>query len=221
MVYSVSGGINTGKDEVVNMLSYILSSETPNFEDYSKGNTKINGNISNLKFAKKVKEMVACLLDMTYEDMNDDLVKNEEVILGGKSFTVRELQISLANEWGRDIISPKIWVETSGIKKYKEGETIFLNSDLRFIDEIEVIKDYPSYNILLKRPFLERFPEEKKHGETIYDYPQDLEFTNPKLFQYVTNISERPLSDDLFDFVLYNDSDLKGLFNKLKNKIKL
>ena len=71
----ISGKINSGKDLVGEMLTYIDSSNNPSYEDYT---TYINlgSDIKIKKCAGKLKEIVAIIIGCTIKDLEDEVFKN-------------------------------------------------------------------------------------------------------------------------------------------------
>lgn len=70
-IIGIKGSIKSGKDEVTKMLQYLMNGnyKTPSYDNYLKWDGK--SKIKNIKFAGKIKEMLATMLGVTLEKFED------------------------------------------------------------------------------------------------------------------------------------------------------
>ena len=83
-----------------------------------------------MSFAEPIKRMLACI-GLSHEDLHGDRKEEPNDMLEGK--TPRYAMQTLGTEWGRDFISPNIWVNVvkHDILKYEIKDDIVID-DCRF-----------------------------------------------------------------------------------------
>lgn len=160
MVIGIIGKAGSGKDTVGEIMHKFLAQRDARDNNYSKDKT-YNWQIR--KFADKLKQMVSILTDTPLEVIEDPMVK--EAPLGddyklvtyksGKvkkttEHTIRTLMQTLGTSWGREMISPDLWVNTL-FKNYKEGSK-WIITDVRFENEAKAIKDRGGLLIKISSP---------------------------------------------------------------------
>ena len=92
-----------------------------------------------LRFADKLKRMMK-ELGLSNEEIEGNLKFTPCELLGGK--TPRHAMQTLGTEWGRDLITPNLWVNALDrqLQKYvKEGCNNFVVDDLRFVNELNYL----------------------------------------------------------------------------------
>ena len=89
-----------------------------------------------MSFAEPIKRMLACV-GLSSEELYGDRKQEPSYILDGK--TPRYAMQTLGTEWGRDLISPNIWVNIikNGIKEL--GGNFIVIDDCRFSNEVGMI----------------------------------------------------------------------------------
>lgn len=137
----ISGHINSGKDLVGEMLTYIDSSDKPSYEEYTTY-IGLGSDVKIKKCAEKLKEIVAIIIGCTRKDLEDETFKNTPLgeewikyVNGIKvELTPRKILQLLGTQGGRDIIHPNIWVNSlfSDYKPFDKGEA----HDLKTMHEL-------------------------------------------------------------------------------------
>lgn len=180
-----SGRIGSGKD-LFTLATMFMTSDDKEIRDafYEnpteaintyQGVVEFNTRYVNKKFASKIKQIVALLLNKTIRDLEDKVFVNEE--LGDNwwyylhenkktpyltaiknndqplgelvKLTPRRLMVLIGTEGGRDIIHPDIWV--SALFSGYMDELFWIISDVRFPNEIDVIHNKGGYVIRIVR----------------------------------------------------------------------
>ena len=101
-----------------------------------------------MSFAEPIKRMLACV-GLSSEDLYGDRKQEPSYMLDGK--TPRYAMQTLGTEWGRDLISPNIWVNIikNGIKEL--GGNFIVIDDCRFPNEIAMILDMKGIIVYIDR----------------------------------------------------------------------
>lgn len=202
MVIGVSGKMGSGKNEVANMLSYLLFIN-PNgtyrgyefqkklYEAYIR-----NGIYSQAKFkfpnihsfAENLKKCTSICTGIDYHLLEDRAIKESEIDWLG--LTHRQL-LQWFGEAIRRQINENFWI-LSMFSTYSDSN-FWIISDVRYKNEAEAIREKGGFLIRLLR--LES--------------------------QSNTHISETDLDDyPNFDVLILNDSSLESLFEKVKELVK-
>lgn len=160
MVIGIIGKAGSGKDTVGEIMHKFLAQRDARDNNYSKDKT-YNWQIR--KFADKLKQMISILTDTPLEVIEDPMVKeaplgDEYKLVTYKSgkvkktteHTIRTLMQTLGTSWGREMISPDLWVNTL-FKNYKEGSK-WIITDVRFENEAKAIKDRGGLLIKISSP---------------------------------------------------------------------
>lgn len=110
-----------------------------------------------IAMAAALKAMIRRLLDFQGIDpqtvermMEGDLKETENEYLGGKS--PRVAMQTLGTEWGRDLISPTLWVDAVRRKIMAYPDVRFLITDVRFVNEAIMIRELGGQLIWIDRP---------------------------------------------------------------------
>lgn len=113
-------------------------------------------------FAKPLREML-----MALGLSKDDLQSGKETphpLLGGK--TPRWALQSLGTQWGRDLISPDLWVNAARAraKQWLECGYCPVFDDCRFDNEARMVRELGGYVVEIVRPGLGRGTHESERG---------------------------------------------------------
>lgn len=93
-----------------------------------------------LSFGDPMKRMLQ-VIGVPYHALwgNDEAKNQPQEVLGGE--TTRKAMVTLATEWGRDIINPNLWVLTMQVQlsemKHRFPKANFIIDDLRFQNEYD------------------------------------------------------------------------------------
>jgi hypothetical protein len=130
LIIGLTGKAQSGKDTVAKMISEIYET-------------------TNVKFADTIKQMVAIVLGVDVELLEDSTYKNKMSHLG---VTPRYLLQSLGTEWGRELISENIWVDATmdTIDYHTKGNIVI--SDVRFPNEVASVRSRGGIIIKIERP---------------------------------------------------------------------
>jgi len=118
-------------------------------------------NFAPLKFAGVLKNMIRTLLAETgfvpteIERMVDGDLK--EVVIPEIGVTPRWMQQSIGTEWGRNCIRQDLWVHLTRIAAVRlldQGVSVVID-DMRFINELEMVREIGGYAIRVVRPGIE------------------------------------------------------------------
>lgn len=104
-----------------------------------------------ISFATPLKEMVKAI-GITDDDLNRKNEPAASAVFKGK--TTRYLLQTLGTEWGRNKVSPTLWVDlaTEKIKQlYMAGTRRIVIDDVRFPEEAEMIKNLGGLVVLIER----------------------------------------------------------------------
>lgn len=146
--------------------------------------------------------------------------------------TPRFLMQSLGTDWGRTLINPNMWVNST-LSNLDENTT-YIVTDVRFQNEMQGIADREGFNIrikLPKEPFYEYNEEDKYHvlfdrkdksgilstyGAYVFSKEEAVKHFK-ELMNKDTHQSEIELDDieNHFDIVLVNDGTKEDLFQKV------
>lgn len=106
-----------------------------------------------VKFSAPLKNMLRTL-GLEERHIEGDLKEVPCDLLGGQ--TPRHAMITLGTEWGRNLISPKLWVNAwkRSVSEHFSAypRTPALTDDLRFLDEAEALEDFDGIVIRIVRP---------------------------------------------------------------------
>ena len=102
-----------------------------------------------MSFAEPIKRMLACVR-LSHEDLYGDRKEEPNHMLNGK--TPRYAMQTLGTEWGRDLISPNIWVNVvkHDILKYEIKDHIVID-DCRFPNEVAMILGLEGIIVYIER----------------------------------------------------------------------
>lgn len=152
-----------------------------------------------LSFAEPIKKMCAELLKAYGIHPNKiyfylRTAEGKRTIIPELGVTGRYLQQTLGTEWGRNLIKKTLWTDaiTSAIK---ESTRCTVTDDLRFLDEASVFDSEGHYRIKVFRD--EAPPLEGDHA------------------------SDQELPDELFHYVIYNNSTISDLYDRVDMFMKL
>ena len=90
-----------------------------------------------MSFAEPIKRMLACIR-LSHKDLYGNRKEESNIMLDGK--TPRYAMQTLGTEWGRDLISPNIWINVvkHDILRSHAGDDIVID-DCRFPNEVGMI----------------------------------------------------------------------------------
>ena len=129
-----------------------------------------------------------------------DILYYAQNVCGFKLEKDRKFLQWIGTEWGRNI-NPNIWVELAIKDLPKEGNVYV--SDVRFLNEFYTLKKKGFISIKIVR--------------------NNYNYNNRVGTGDINHISENELDDlkdDEYDYIIYNDSELQMLFEKIDNIIK-
>jgi Cdc6-like AAA superfamily ATPase len=157
-----------------------------------------------LRFADKLKQMMY-VLGLSHEEVDGHLKHEPCKFLGGK--TPRHAMQTLGTEWGRELITPDLWVHALDreLQKYiwVEAEEKFVIDDLRFVNEaayLDTLKkdDYSKeYKVLIVS--IER-GDQKDTG---------------------SHVSETQMNNITPDHMLFNHYDLDTLYKSIDEVVEM
>jgi hypothetical protein len=103
-----------------------------------------------IKFADPLKDMLRAL-GLTYQEIEGDRKEDSCRLLGGKS--PRFAMQTLGTEWGRQMISPTLWVDLweHRVLDSRRRQTPVVVDDCRFSNELEVLKRLGGLSITIVR----------------------------------------------------------------------
>jgi hypothetical protein len=96
------------------------------------------------RFALKIYEMLAVMMDVTVEKVNEMKVNNE--CIPGTLCTVRSALQTLGSEWGRDLVDENVWVILLNNRIVNKMDTLVVIPDLRFINEVQELTRFALLN---------------------------------------------------------------------------
>lgn len=126
-------------------------------------------NVVCINFAYPIKRIVAMLLHVPIEQLEDHTFK--ETRLGSKFnyHTPREL-MQLIGQFGRDFITPNIWINYIFDLIHDDENTIYVITDVRYINEVEKIEKAGGEVIKIDRPnYVSSDSHESEHGLDDYN----------------------------------------------------
>lgn len=219
----ISGKAGAGKDLVGVMIQYLVYTEgIINIEYWEKfkSNTPFNQIVFSKyvikKFADKLKTLVCLLIGYTREQLEDRILKEQELgeewwyykgrnnslIPYNKNSkrstedlikpTPRLLLQLIGTDLFRQQLHPNTWVNAS-FANYLNNAWIF--TDVRFPNELEAIKKHNGITIRINRGLVER---------------------TGKMIQGPEHISETALDDAKFDYVIENNGTIEELIEQVK-----
>lgn len=163
----------------------------------------INDNYSNynyysLSFADPIKEIAKIFFPQIKDEwlfgdtnLRETIIPN--ILLNNKQVSVRDLLIDIGEGYKK--YDPNIWVNRFDyrVKELsKDPNSIIFGIDLRFTQEFEYIKNNDFISIRLIK--------------------EDVLKSNS-----FTEVNQESIPNSEFDYIIYNDSDLKSLYNKAEN----
>lgn len=103
-----------------------------------------------IKFADPIKDMLRAI-GLTYQEIEGDRKEDSCKLLGGKS--PRFAMQSLGTEWGRQMVSPTIWVDIweHRVLEARRSQTPVVADDLRFPNELDVLQRLGGLSIAITR----------------------------------------------------------------------
>ena len=112
-------------------------------------NFLVEAGFMKMSFAEPIKRMLACV-GLSYEDLFGSRKEEPNSMLDGK--TPRYAMQTLGTEWGRDLISPDLWVNVvkHDILYRHAGDNIVID-DCRFPNEIAMILDMKGIIVYIER----------------------------------------------------------------------
>lgn len=157
----------------------------------------IERGFTQVRFASPLKEMLRTLLryqgldeETIHRMIEGDLKEQPCEYLRGQS--PRHAMVTLGTEWGRDLIGGDLWCETFAYAI--EAFDNVVCTDLRFLNEEEVIRRYEGVIIRIVNPWVSTDPGDNHSSETEQDYicpdvtivnDQDIETLHRRVLKYL------------------------------------
>jgi hypothetical protein len=137
-----------------------------------------------VSFASPLKAMVRSFLThagYTYDQVDDLLTPaQKERVIPELGVSPRHLLQTLGTEWGRECISPDVWVKCwkRNVKYYLTSDLPVICDDVRFPNEAEAIRELGGELWLVTRPGTRRHTSHASEG-SLDDFPYfDRRLTN-------------------------------------------
>ena len=152
-----------------------------------------------VSFASPLKRMLGVFLSSAgygQEKIETLLFEHKEERIPEFGVSTRHLLQTLGTEWGRDCISPNVWVTVwqNNVQKWLDGGLNVVVDDMRFANEWDAVKALG--------------------GECWY-------ITRPRItYPDIQHASEGALEDHGFDHRLINDGDLPSLYKQVLDCLK-
>jgi cytidylate kinase len=188
MIIALTGYARSGKDTACDMLQ-----------------NNYNPNYIKISFATTIYNMLATMLGTSVEVIND--MKVTGGVIPGTDCTIRKALQTLGTEWGRELIDEDIWAKTliNKVRQIDEeyGHVNICISDLRFINEVRVLKQYEedTGNIV-------KIVGIRRHSE------------QPQTF-HASEMDIQTIFDKYCDTIINNDGDFHFLDTKLKDLLEI
>ena len=153
-----------------------------------------------VSFASPLKRMLGVFLSSAgygQEKIESLLFEHKEDRIPEFGVSTRHLMQTLGTEWGRECISPDVWVTVwkNNVQKWLDGGLHVVVDDMRFPNEWNAVKELG--------------------GECWY-------VTRPRVtFPDIQHASEGALENHGFDRRLTNDGDLPDLYTQVRELINL
>ena len=136
MIIGISGKAGSGKDTAAKMLEVLYANPNISYEDFANKRYKNFADIQIVHFADTLKETAQVLFRIGEWETNTQEGKKTTINWIGK--TVRELLQGIGQGL-RDAIDPNLWVKI--LFANTEGWTNYIIADVRYPNEIKVIKE--------------------------------------------------------------------------------
>lgn len=151
-----------------------------------------------LAFAKDLKDAAKVLFEFTDDQLYDNKEKEKMDVRYGKS--PREILQLLGTEFCRGVIDQKFHINKMRrkLEELKNTDELVIICDVRFLDELELIKEYGGAVIYIKRTGIVGGTTTTQSG----------------------HVSEKKLDDSLFDHVVVNDGTIDDLQRKIDKIIE-
>ena len=145
MIIGIAGKAQAGKDTTAKMLACLLSNPDITWDMYIESDIILPKDHFIRHYADLLKEISQEMLDMPFDDFNNQEVKQTYVPWIGMS--VREFLQRLGNAV-RDAIHPDFWVNAL-FNTYNDNIII---ADVRYPNEVKAVKDRGGKVIRIERP---------------------------------------------------------------------
>lgn len=145
MIIGIAGKAQAGKDTTAKMLACLLSNPNITWDMYWKSDITLPQDHCIRHYADLLKEVSQEMLDMPFDDFNNQEVKQTYIPWIG--MTVREFLQRLGNAV-REAIHPNFWVNAL-FNTYNDNIII---ADVRYPNEVQAIKDRGGKVIRIERP---------------------------------------------------------------------
>lgn len=132
-----------------------------------------------IKFADGLKSMLAALYTVAglngfeiHDRIEGDLKEDPDPVLNGAS--PRHAMQTLGNEWGREMISPTLWVSIwtqAVLKAFSEGKNVVVD-DVRYQNEVEAVHRLGGCVVQIERPLTS--PVTPKHPSEKFNFKPDV-----------------------------------------------
>ncbi len=118
---ALTGAAGSGKSTIAEYLSRPKSKHIP---------------FARVKFSRTIKRMLLQIPGMTEEMTEGRYKETPQEILGGQ--TPRQVMQTLGTEWGRDLVSKNIWLDSW--ENYVNDFSHVVAEDLRYLNEARLVK---------------------------------------------------------------------------------
>lgn len=124
---------------------------------------------THLPFAQPIRDMLSALLrQLGYDEARIDwhLYRDKEAVLPELGVSARHLMRTLGTEWGRQCVSPTVWLDVWLAKARRKSFVVV--DDVRFENEAELIRLVGGQMWRITRPGVERSTEHASEGGLDY-----------------------------------------------------
>lgn len=145
---------------------------------------------SKVSFAAPLRNGLSVMFDIPMEDIDNPTTKNAPNYKFGRS--IRYMLQTLGTEWGRNLIADDVWMKLAKEKishQFSLGMNV-VNTDLRFSNEVDLVKSLGGYIIHIIRPDNSNADNANKTG--VSNHPSN--FSIPS---------------ELIDYTIINDKSLQ------------
>lgn len=184
MIIGISGKAQAGKDTIAGMLQVLLTNPHITWDMYNSDICYAWDHFI-VHYADLLKEVSQEMLDMPFDDFNNQEVKQQYIDWLG--MTVREFLQKLGTAVRKEI-DPDFWVKAL-FNTYHNGNVII--ADVRFPNEAEAIKERGGILIRIERPGAgagNHISETALDNYDKFDYIVNNDGTLEDLFKRISNI---------------------------------
>jgi hypothetical protein len=220
----ISGKKQHGKNTIANIIAYLTQSNKNHYSFINNDSWFVSSNWNQKSFAGKLKDMIALLLNVSKDRLEEEDYKNSTLWVHantGKNITPRYIMQQLGTEFGRSI-HPNLWIESlfsnySEIVDFSKNQPMnknWLITDMRFPNEAKAIKDKGGMLLRVFRPGQlqvwfqdpDSMLEDDEQDSSGYYYVQSIEGDVWSLSQYKDGTGSQ-IEGDIMYCLKFNESD--------------